>query len=36
MLMIKEFKSFYKQPTGSNELSKCNYSIRLDTYRMWL
>lgn len=26
-----EFKSFYKQATG-NELSKCKYPIRLDTY----
>lgn len=35
IFIILEFKSFYKQATG-NELSKCKYPIRLDTYRMWL
>lgn len=34
--MVLEFKSFYKQPTGTNELSKCKYTTRLDTYRLWL
>lgn len=34
--MVLEFKSFYKQPTGANELSKCKYTTRLDTYRLWL
>lgn len=28
----REFKSFYKRPEGNNELSKCNYPIRLDVY----
>lgn len=30
---MKQFKSFYKE-VGGNEGSKCNYPIRLDTYRM--
>lgn len=30
---MKQFKSFYKE-VGGNEGKKCNYPIRLDTYRM--
>ena len=30
---MKQFKSSYKE-VGGNEGSKCNYPIRLDTYRM--
>lgn len=32
-VLLKQFKSFYKE-VGGNEGSKCNYPIRLDTYRM--
>ena len=32
IFIVLEFKSFYKQPTGNNELSKCKYLTRLDTY----
>ena len=30
---MKQFKSFYKE-VGGNEGDKCNYPIRLDTYRV--
>lgn len=30
---MKQFKSFYKE-VGGNEGGKCNYPIRLDTYRV--
>lgn len=34
--IVLEFKSFYKKPAGNNELSKCKYPTRLDTYRVWM
>lgn len=32
IFIVLEFKSFYKQPSGNNEISKCKYPTRLDTY----